>query len=383
MRVLHIGKFYPPVSGGMENFLGDLLPALQTAGVNAAALVHSHSPEQTGLIKNKNSVQIWQAPCYGTLIYAPLSPLFPFILRRIVRLFKPEILHLHMPNTSAFWALFHMPAKKIPSVIHWHSDVAVSNIDFRLNFAYRFYRPLESLLLERSSAIFVTSPPYLATSSALKPWKNKCIVVPLGINPARLKTASLELKNRMEKIWGGRKPRILAIGRLTYYKGHDVLIKAASKTPDAMVVIVGDGELRQHLQDLINASGLAGRVKLTGLMEQEQVCALLETCDFLCLSSVERTEAFGLVLLEAMRFGKPVIAGNITGSGIGCVVKHNKTGLLVRPDDPDALAAAIRIMSKNSELKNRMGNAAKEEFNKFYKINNIARQIAAVYDTVL
>ena len=383
MRVLHIGKYYPPAVGGMENFLGDLLPALQTAGIDAAALVHSHPSDQTRPVQKKNCVRIWRAPCFGSLIYAPISPGFPFVLRRVIRLFRPEILHLHMPNTSAFWVLSSIMSGKIPWVIHWHSDVAASKIDSRLNTAYRFYRPLESRLLKKSNVILATSPTYLAASDPLYPWKDKCAVVPLGINSVRLKKASIDMKNRAEKIWGNNKTRVLAIGRLTYYKGHDVLIKAAAIASGVRVVIVGEGARRQYLQGLIDGFGLSGIVNLAGFIKASQVCALLETCDFLCLPSVERTEAFGLVLLEAMRFAKPVVASDIPGSGIGWVIKNNKTGILTTPGDPGDLADALKTMSEKPELRKSMGIAAEEQFANFFKIDKIAQKIAAVYESIL
>ncbi|MDQ5910793.1 MAG: hypothetical protein QG599_2890, partial [Pseudomonadota bacterium] len=235
MRVLHIGKFYPPFAGGIENFLADLLPALHRQGVTAAALVHDSPSPPTHLPPvgegSAGLPRIYRAPCYGRLLYAPISPTFPIWLQRAIREFQPDLLHLHMPNTSAFWALLVPAARRLPWVIHWHADVVASAIDRRLALAYRLYRPFEQRLLAASQAIIATSPPYLNASAALAPWRERCSIIPLGLNPARIPEPDSAAQQRAEALWGDNRFRILAIGRLTYYKGHDILIQAAAHLP--------------------------------------------------------------------------------------------------------------------------------------------------------
>ena len=180
MRILHIGKFYPPFHGGMENFLAALIESQVSSGHEVAALVHAHTPTGLSFPPYSSDVLPWiiRAPCYGRLLYAPISPAFPFWLARTLRDFCPDILHFHLPNTSAFWALASSRSWKVPWVIHWHSDVVASKIDHRLKLAYRFYRPFEQAMLKRANAIVVTSPPYLESSLALRDWRAKCHVVP-------------------------------------------------------------------------------------------------------------------------------------------------------------------------------------------------------------
>src|SRR5699024_5451513 len=100
--------------------------------------------------------------------------------------FKPDLLHLHLPNTSAFWAMAIPAARKIPWIVHWHADVVASRHDSKLALAYPLYRPFEQRFLKVASAIIATSPPYLESSSALAHWRDKCQVIPLGLDPARL-----------------------------------------------------------------------------------------------------------------------------------------------------------------------------------------------------
>jgi rhamnosyl/mannosyltransferase len=382
MRVLHIGKFYPPFAGGIENFLGDLLPSLKRLGVDVSALVHNHQEDSVRKAKTTN-FPVYRVPCYGNLLYAPVSPGFPLVLKQVIKKFRPDILHLHMPNTSAFWVMMLSCARRIPWVIHWHADVVLSEIDRRMAVAYRLYRPFEQHLLRRAATIIASSRPYLITSNALYPWRNKCTVIPLGIDSARLKMVDGDLKNWAERIWGHKRTRVLAIGRLTYYKGYEVLIRAAARAPDLRVLIVGEGGRKRRLDSLIAELGLGERVTLPGFLEEERLHALLASCDCLCLPSVERTEAFGLVLLEAMRYAKPVVASDVPGSGIGWVVKHEETGFLTPPGDSIQLARALEAMAEAPALRGRMGQAAEERFNNIYQIDRVSVEIRGVYEAIL
>ena len=384
MRVLHIGKYYPPFAGGIEHFLADLLPALQTRGIAAAALVHDEQPRRRSQWPASDAaIPIYRAPCRGRLLYAPVSPRFPLWLARAIREFRPDLLHLHLPNTSAFWALAVPAARRLPWVIHWHADVVASLLDRRLALAYRFYRPFEQRLLAASRAVIATSPPYLDASAALAPWRERCHIVPLGLDPNRIPAPDLAALARAEALWGNSRFRVLAIGRLTYYKGHDVLIQAAADLPDSRVSIVGTGERRARLETLIQALGLGERVRLPGFQPEPDLNALLARCDALCLPSLERTEAFGLVLLEAMRFGKPVVVGDIPGSGAGWVVRQAGHGLLVPPGDPVKLAAALRELQHDSVRRESLGQAGATALRERFGIEPVATAVAELYRRVL
>ncbi|MBK1718865.1 glycosyl transferase family 1 [Thiocystis violacea] len=364
----------------MEYFLADLLPALAAQGVSASALVHSEQPGWRGSRPAPpEAPQVHRAPTHGRLLYAPISPSFPTWLNRIIREFRPDLLHLHLPNTSAFWALALPSARRLPWVIHWHSDVVASTLDPRLRLAYRLYRPFEQRLLATSRKIIATSPPYLHSSPALAPWLERCEVVPLGLDPARIPEPAPEARNRAETIWGDGRFRVLAIGRLTYYKGHEILIQAASALPDTRVLIVGTGDLGERLAALIRSLGLQGRVDLLGYQPEPMLNALLASCDLLCLPSIERTEAFGLVLLEAMRFGKPVVVSDIPGSGTGWVVDQAANGLLTPPGDPTSLAERLGRLGEHPEQRRRFGEAGARALRRTFGIGAIAGEMARIY----
>ncbi len=341
MRVLHVGKFYPPFAGGMENFLADLLPAQQALGIKVAALVHHQGPGWRAEVPPVGypGPRVYRAPCLGRMLYVPLSPTFPWWLNRVIREFAPDLLHLHLPNTSAFAALLLPHARRIPWLVHWHADVVASVIDRRLALAYGLYRPLEQRLLSRSRSVIVTSPPYLEASQALTHWRERCTVIPLGLDSARL-------------------------------------------PPGVRVLILGQGEHRQRLQDLITRFGLGDRVRLTGFMSEVAVAAFLASCDLFCLPSLERTEAFGLVLLEAMRYGKAVIVSDIPGSGAPWVVQQAGNGRLFPPANAQVLAQTIAALRDDTWERQRLGQAGINALQRQFGIEAVARNILDLYETV-
>jgi rhamnosyl/mannosyltransferase len=384
MRVLHVGKFYPPFAGGMEHFLADLLATQQALGIQGAALVHHHRPGWRSDLPyaGRPGPWVYRAPCLGRMLYVPLSPSFPWWLDKVIRDFAPDLLHLHLPNTSAFAALLLPRARRLPWVVHWHADVVTSALDRRLALAYGLYRPFEQGLLNRGRAIIVTSPPYLEASPALAPWRERCAVIPLGLDPLRLPQPDAASQDWAQRQWGPTGLRVLTIGRLTYYKGQAVLIRAAASLPDVRVLIVGQGEHRQRLLNLITSLDLADRVSLTGLATEDEVAALLASCDLFCLPSLERTEAFGLVLLEAMRYGKPVVVSDIPGSGAPWVVQEAGIGRLFPPGDAQALAKNIALLQADPQARRRLGEAGVQALHRHFGIGPVASAILDLYEAL-
>jgi rhamnosyl/mannosyltransferase len=368
----------------MENFLGDLLPALNKQGVETMALVHRSTGRDGEVDSCAEESMIVRAPCYGSLLYAPVSPTFPLLFNNLLKKFKPDIIHLHVPNTSAFWVMILSRAFKIPWVIHWHADVVASNIDKRLAIAYSAYRPFEQRLLAKAETVIATSARYLESSIPLNSWHEKSQVIPLGLDPERLGLPEQKTVQKMELLWENKKKsfRVLAIGRLTYYKGHDVLIRALAKTENIQLVIVGEGEQRQELERLVAELKLQEKVVLSGLLSEADLQALLVSCDCCCLPSIERTEAFGLVLLEAMRYGKAIIAADVPGSGMGWVVQDEVTGLLFPVGDVAALAGLMSCLSEEPEKNSALGMAGKLRFDESFHIDRIAEKTRELYQQI-
>jgi rhamnosyl/mannosyltransferase len=322
-RVLHVGKYLPPVPGGIETYLGDLLRVSMRHGMPVGAIVHEKNGYPKPNPDDFGGAKIYSVPTFGQLLYAPVAPSFPWRLRQAIRDFKPDILHLHMPNTSVFAVLLLPEARKIPWVVHWHADVDVGRMSIWMRLAYRFYKPFETLFLRRALSIIATSDEYLEASNPLQLWRKKCKVIPLAIDPARLVKPSDEQVKAAALMWPRPdETRFLAVGRLTYYKGYDLLIRAMKDVPSGSLVIVGDGALRSGLQKLINELQIGDRVRMVGSVSSSGLSAFYVAADAFCMTSTDRSEAFGVVLLEAAYCGCHVIACDIAGSGVGVVARR-------------------------------------------------------------
>ena len=377
LRVLHLGKFLPPCPGGIERFLDELLPALRDQGVAGAALVHAEAGHDGALLSRQGRSPALRAPVLTTSAFTPISPSWPLRLRTLIRRWQPRLLHLHLPNPSAFWALALPSARRLPWIVHWHADVPVDAMDRRLRALYRLYRPLETAVLRRARRIIASSHAYADSSVALAPWRDKVVVHPLGLSDRPPATP-------MPGLWpDGSGLRLLFIGRFSYYKGLQHLVEAMTHLPaDIRLVMIGDGERRAAIEQQIAASGLGERIRCLGHVDDGMLEAALASADLLCLPSVERSEAFGLVLLEAMRAGTACLATAVPGSGMAEVVGE-QAGVVVEPGNAKALATAIDMLARDRARLSAMGKAGRQRFIGHFGIGNVAAAIAATYRTTL
>ena len=176
--------------------------------------------------------------------------------------------------------------------------------------------------------------------------------------------------------------QVLAIGRLTYYKGFEYLIRAAARVRDVRVDIVGTGDMEKHLRSVLSGLRLENRVRLRGAVTNRELGELLDRCDCMCLPSIERTEAFGMVLLEAMLHGKATVVSDVPGSGMGWIVEHGGTGIKVKPADVEALAGALTRLRENREETREMGRRGKEKFDRAFEIDHSVALLIDVYREV-
>ncbi|MEH6587186.1 MAG: glycosyltransferase [Halioglobus sp.] len=382
LKVLHIGKYFPPYAGGMETYLRDLMAAQARQGLEPEALVHQSELSRTSRAElyetGEHKLPVTRAAVWARLLFTPLSPTFPWLLNTIIKQQKPDLLHFHMPNVSAFWALFLPGARSIPWVIHWHSDVLASGHSLGLRLFYSLYRPFERALLRHSARVIVTSPPYLKNSKPLLEFQGKCEVVPLGLDPANLTRPNALIKQSDEAVL-----RVLAVGRLTYYKGFEFLVQAASLCDNTEIHLVGTGDQENKLKALAKELCITNRVVFHGHLTDQELASQFAVCDCLCLPSIERTEAFGMVLLEAMSHGKATVVSNVPGSGMGWVVTDGVTGYHAPPEDGRSLAESLRQLRDNRDNMHQLGNNGLARFNQLFHIERSASGVRRVYSKAI
>lgn len=368
MRVLHLSKFFPPVFGGIEVVTWELAEGLREAGVDvevlcanqARATVHEHAAA---------GYPVTRAGSWGQLLSTSMSPALLHELRR--RHSAQDIVHVHMPDPMAAVAIWAArPTARI--VVHWHSDV------IRQRAAQRLYRPLQDWLLARADAIIATSEPYARASASLAPWLGKVVVVPIGLSsrrfPAHAQDAGVvRLGSRWRRV-------VFALGRMTYYKGFEVLIEAARQLPDDCGVIIGGhGERLEALRQRVRQAGLQDRVELPGHIPDDQLASYFEACHVFCMPSTLRSEAYGVAMVEAMALGRPVVASDIAGSGVPWVNQHGRTGLNVPVGDAAALAASLSRLLADEDLRLELGQGARRRYEEEFNAARMTQRVLALY----
>jgi glycosyltransferase involved in cell wall biosynthesis len=243
------------------------------------------------------------------------------------------------------------------------------------------YRPLENWLLRRADAIIATSRRYAQSSRTLHPWLGKVHVVPVGVSPPPQVPASRieEVRRRQ-----GNRRIVFALGRMTYYKGYEVLIEAARLLPeDTVVVVGGGGQLLDHYRGLVQAAGLGDRIQFVGPMSTANVEAHFAAAELFCLASTVRAEAFGVVVLEAMARGLAVVAPEIPGSGLNWLHMDGVTGVTVRAGDPPALAAGIQHLLSDPKARKRYAQAGRLRWADGLTSQDMADMTMAIYQSLL
>lgn len=283
-----------------------------------------------------------------------ISPSMITCLRRIANDY--DIIHVHHPDPMACIALF-LSGYKGKVVLHWHSDIV------KQKQLFWFFKPLQNWLIKRADLVLCTTPIYMTQSPYLQQVQHKCNWLPIGIKPIRYRE---QMANEVRERYEGKKV-ILSVGRLVAYKGYRYLVEAASMLPDDYVVLIGGtGVLAEELKAQIEYLGLEEKVLLLGRINDRDLAAHYWACDLFCLPSVMKTEAFGIVQIEAMSCGKPVVTTKIPESGVPWVNEHGVSGLNVTPGNAKELADAIMEITKDEETYKRFSEGARERFNKVF-----------------
>jgi glycosyltransferase involved in cell wall biosynthesis len=364
MRVLHIGKYYPPYRGGMESHLEALCGELKQF-IDVEILVASSNGSRT----SEELVDGLKVARLGKLFRLRSAPFCPQMVRQI-RASKADLVHIHHPNPGAVLA-YLASGHRGRLVFTYHSDIV------RQKVLSRFFDPILKHALNQADAIIVSSSNYIRSSYILPLYEKKCRIIPLGVAVERFERPDAAEVTRLRKLFG---PRIvLGVGRLVYYKGFEHLI-AAMKFVAGRLIIVGSGPLHNALQQQAESCGVSNRV--TFLTNVDDVCPYYHAADVFALSSVARSEAFGIVQLEAMACGKPVVNTNLD-TGVTSVSIDGVSGFTVPPADPEALGKAINTLLDNPLRSSAYGLAGQARVKQHFSLQQMAGQTLEAYHEVM
>jgi len=370
-KVLHIYKTYMPFTmGGVEQVIQQLAISTATQG-------HTH---QVLTLHEGRHVEVVQRPeaevtAVPWHLHVQSTPLSVGYIKRFRDMAKTaDIIHYHHPFPLQDIAQCFLKLKK-PSVVTYHSDV------IRQKWANKVYSPLLNHFLGNVNVVVASSEQYSRSSAVLQRHSNKTQVIPFGLAEESYPGLNSSPENlALQESWSKRFPEgfFLFVGVLRYYKGLDVLIAAAKKT-GLPVLIAGDGPLRKTVEQ---AADSLSNVYYLGMVSEADKMALLRVATAFAFPSAQRSEAFGISLLEAAMFGKPMISAEI-GTGTSFINQHNETGMVVPPNNTDALAEAMSTLWRDEALRNTMGKAARARFLAKFTAAEMGRKYAQVYQQLL
>jgi glycosyltransferase involved in cell wall biosynthesis len=344
MKIMQLGKYYFPFRGGIETVVQNLSEGLKDSGLDIKVLCSNEM--RKGERKSGLQIEVIKSARYGVLFSQPISPGLFFLMREYAK--WADVMHFHTPNPMLeFLSLF--VEKQGPWVATYHADV------LNKKMLMPFYRPILRAFLSRLDRIIVPTINHILFSPHLREFQHKCQIIPFGVEPRDF-LLTQEISQQQNKWKQQFQDFFLFVGRLVPYKGLEVAMHALAQVPDAKLVLVGNGPMRESLESSIRSLGIEKRVHFLGHVNETELKGLLHACRGLILPSITSAENFGLVQLEAMACSKPVITTNLR-SGVPLVGEHQKTCFIVEPGRPSALAEAIHQLQQAPQLANEMGLA--------------------------
>jgi len=364
MRVFQVNKLYYPWIGGVEKVVQDIAEGLDDKVDMEVLVCQTKGRGECELI---NRVKVTKASSLGVYFSMPVSITFPFLLAWKSR--KAGILHFHLPFPLGVLSYLLMGSKRKKVVVTYHSDIV------RQEKLMKFYRPFLHQFLKRVDKILPTSPNLMNSSKYLAPYKDKCTIVPLSIN---LNEFSHPMKKEFDLGISPNDKIVLFVGRLCYYKGLGYLIEAMQDV-EAKLLIVGEGVMLGELELRAKTLGVDHKIIFLGKVSDEKLKYCYQICDLFVLPSVESSEAFGIVQMEAMAYGKPVINTNLP-TGVPYVSVDGETGITVPPKDSKALVEAINEILKNKELSSKFSKNALRRVREKFSREKMLESIYSIYE---
>lgn len=376
LRVCHLGKYYPPAYGGIETHVATLARAQQRLGAEVTVYCVNHETEDGREVRDSrflrsatreevvDGVEVIRLGRFGGVNKLDLCP---GVRRFRKELDRFDVVHLHAPNPT-----FTLPllACETPSkfFITHHSDI------IKQRLLSKFYHPFERRIYGRSKRIFATSPWYMGGSPLLQEFADKVSVVPLGVNVEPLLHPTPFARSVQREVSDGLEgPIWLCVGRLVYYKGLHTAIDALARLPGTLV-IVGKGPLENALKARAERVGVADRIRWHADASDDLLHGLYHAATALWFPSNNRSEGFGLVQVEAMASGLPIVNTSVPASGVAWVAPHEVAALTIAQESHHQLVEASLRLLEDEPMRKRLGDNGRRRAVKMFSDTLMAQR---------
>ena len=370
--VLHITKYYFPYNGGIEAVTRQLTEGL-TEYRNIVICFSNNRENVEDLI---NGVKVYRVGVQATVLSQAISLRYGDKLRKLIKKYQPDLVHLHAPNPFVYPLVLHALPKKTMLVLHWHSDILAKGI------FYHLVLPWENRILHRADLVLATSPMYIRYSPQLQKVQNKVRVLPNGVLIDDLEPHKGDEK-RIAKIRQtyGDKPLVLFVGRHIPYKGIEYLIRAERYIKqDMQILIAGTGPDTEYYRRMAEN---CERITFLGRLSTNDVRCHYCAADIFAFPSVNKAEAFGVALAEAMYCEAVPVTFTIPGSGVNWVSVNSQTGLEVPLGDAVAFARAIDTLVVDTKLREQYAHAAKSRVEKMFTDEQVLETARSIYSEII
>ena len=354
IKILHIAKYHDGRFGGIEH-ISYLINKNFSKKYDITTL--GFGKKKIKKIYKRNKIILCKPMI--TIKSQPLS--FQYVKEIITLSKKNDLIYLHYPNVLAFFTLLFI--KKHNIIIHWHSDIIKQKI------IYLLIKWMEKRILKKSASIIVTSSNYLLASNPLKKFHQKISIINFGMkDPYKNKIFKIKRLPTIENI-ETKKINILSVGRLVGYKGYKYLINSMIylDKDKYQLTIIGDGKLKNKLTKICKINNLENNVQILSNVDDRKKGVLFKNSHIFCLPSVSRAEAFGLVLLEALSYGMPLITFYMPESGTNFINQDGVNGLLVNERNSKELAKKIEEITYSKKTYEKLSKNARIDYEKRFK----------------
>jgi glycosyltransferase involved in cell wall biosynthesis len=368
MRILHItSTFMPDSKGGIEELVRQICINTKAYGVESRILTLSRDPIPK--VITIDGIEIFRVKKNFEISSCGFSISAFKKYKELVE--WADVVNYHFPWPFQDF-LYFLSGSKVKSIVTYHSDIV------RQRKLKVIYNPIMKSFLGRVDKIIATSENYVESSNVLKAYKDKIKVIPIGINkssyPKVLDTELIDMKSKVGENF------ILFIGKFRQYKGLNYLLDALSNS-SFNCVIVGNGFLEKQLTDQAKQIGLTN-VHFLGVVNEVEKVALIKLCRAVVLPSNQRSEAFGICLLEGAMYAKPLISTEL-GTGSSYINIDNTTGIVVPPSDSESLKKAMLKLIANESLANKMGGKAKIRFEELFTGEKMGKSYFQTYKDLI
>lgn len=369
LRILHTYKLYQPDEpGGIPTVITGLIGDRKASHSVLTARRSGWGGQFTF-----NNTPVTAVASLGTAVSTPIAP--GYIPAFLQRARQADLVVHHAPFPLTDVAIMLGLPRHVALVIYWHADILA-------------YPKLKALLapalkyaLQRADKIVVSAAPMIEGSPLLKTHVQKCEVIPYGTDVGFWQILSSDDATQVNELKRQHPRHIVALGRLVPYKGFKVLVRAMQDV-DAHATVIGDGPLLGELQQLATELGVANRIEFPGELDNRSIKNLLHAAQCFAFPSLTDAEAFGLVQIEAMAAGLPIVNTQLKTT-VPLVARHNREGLTVPVGDPSALAQALNSILDNSNLASRLSTAAIARAHSEYDHRIFLSRMTAVYENAL